>query len=79
MSTSDSHKEVPMGGPGFSEFIILILMAIAGAMFMVVMIGVGVALGFRWGSRWLLEEIYTNLKFERWLKRVLNTSEKSDP
>ena len=68
-----------MGGPGFSEFIILILMAIAGAMFMVVMIGVGVALGFRWGSRWLLEEIYTNLKFERWLKRVLNTSEKSDP
>lgn len=68
-----------MAGPGFAEFIILILMSIAGAMFMAVMVGIGIALGLRWGSRWLLEEIYTNLKFEAWLKRVLNTSEKSDP
>ena len=67
-----------MAGPGFAEFIILILMYIAGAMFMTVMVGIGIALGLRWGSKWLLEEIYTNLKFERWLKRVLNTSEKSE-
>ena len=69
----------PMGGPSFPEFIILILTSVAGAMFMAVMIGVGIALGFRWGGRWLLEEIYTNLKFEKWLKQVLNASEKSDP
>ena len=67
-----------MGGPGFAEFIILILMSIAGAMFIAVMVGIGIALGLRWGSRWLLEAVYTNLKFERWLKRVLNTSEKSE-
>lgn len=68
-----------MIGPSFSEFIFLILMSIAGAMFMAVMIGIGIALGLRWGSRWLLEEIYSNLKFEKWLKQVLNASEKSDP
>ena len=68
-----------MAGPGFAEFIILILMSIAGAMFIAVMVGIGIALGLRWGSKWLLEEIYTNLKFESWLKRVLNRSEKSDP
>ena len=67
-----------MAGPGFAEFIILILMSIAGAMFIAVMVGIGIALGLRWGSKWLLEEIYTNLKFESWLKRVLNTSEKSE-
>ena len=78
MRTSDSHKEILMAGPGFAEFIILILMSIAGAMFIAVMVGIGIALGLRWGGRWLLEEIYTNLKFERWLKRMLNTSEKSE-
>lgn len=67
-----------MAGPGFAEFIILILMSIAGAMFIAVMVGIGIALGLRWGSKWLLEEIYTNLKFESWLKRVLNPSKKSD-
>ena len=67
-----------MAGPGFAEFIILILMSIAGAMFIAVMVGIGIALGLRWGSRWLLEAIYSNPEFEVWLKRVLNTTEKSD-
>lgn len=67
-----------MGGPGLAEFIFIILMYIAGAMFMAVMIGIGIALGFRWGGRWLLEVIYSNSEFEKWLKRVLNPSEKSD-
>ena len=68
-----------MAGPSLPEFIFLILMFIAGAMFMAVMTGIGIALGLRWGSRWLLEEVYSNLKFEKWLKQVLNASEKSDP
>ena len=68
-----------MVGPSFAEFIILILTSIAGAMFMAVMIGIGIALGLRWGGRWLLEAIYGNPEFERWLKRVINASEKSDP
>ena len=65
-----------MGGPGFAEFIILILMYVAGAMLMTVMVGIGVALGLRWGGKWLLEAIYSNPEFEAWLKRVLNASEK---
>ena len=65
-----------MGGPGFAEFIILIFVYIAGAMLMTVMVGVGIALGLRWGSKWLLEAIYSNAEFEKWLKRVLNASEK---
>jgi hypothetical protein len=65
-----------MVGPGFAEFIILILMYIAGAMLMTVMVGIGIALGLRWGGKWLLEAIYGNPEFEAWLKRVLNASEK---
>lgn len=68
-----------MGGPGFAEFIILILVYIAGAMLMTVMVGIGIALGLRWGGKWLLEAIYSNAEFEKWLKRVFNPSEKSDP
>ena len=65
-----------MGGPSFAEFIILILVYIAGAMLMTVMVGIGIALGLRWGGRWLLEIIYTNPEFEKWLKRVLKTENK---
>lgn len=67
-----------MGGPGFGELIILILIYPLGAMFGAVMIGVGIALGFRWGGRWLLKIIYSDPEFERWLKRVLSSSQKPD-
>ena len=39
-----------MGGPSFAEFVILILVYIAGAMFMTVMVSIGIALGLRWGE-----------------------------
>ena len=68
-----------MMGIGFFEFIILILIYPIAAMLGAVMVGIGIALGFRWGGRWLLKIIYTDPEFEKWLKRVLNTSEKSDP
>lgn len=68
-----------MGGPGFGEVILLLLVYPLGAMLGAVMIGVGIALGFRWGGRWLLKIIYSDPELEAWLKRVLNTSEKSDP
>ena len=61
-----------MGGIGIVEFIFLILVYPLGAMFGAVMIGVGIALGFRWGGRWLLKIIYSDPEFEKWLKRVLN-------
>ena len=67
-----------MMGPGFAEFIILILVYIAGAMLMTVMVGIGIALGLRWGGKWLLETVYSNPEFESWLKRVLNAPEKPD-
>ena len=64
---------------GFFELIFLILIYPIAAILMAVMIGIGIALGLRWGGRWLLKIIYTDPEFEKWLKRVLNTSEKSDP
>ena len=67
-----------MGGIGIVEFIILIVMYPLIAMFTAVILGVGIALGFRWGGRWLLKIIYSDPEFEKWLKRVLNTSEKPD-
>lgn len=63
---------------GIGEFIILILIYLLAAMLGVVMLGIGIALGFRWGGRWLLKIIYSDPKFERWLKRILNTSEKPE-
>ena len=67
-----------MGGIGIVEFIFLILVYPLGAMFGAVMIGVGIALGFRWGGRWLLKIIYSDPELEEWLKRVLNPPEKPD-
>ncbi|MCY3551766.1 MAG: hypothetical protein OXN27_21175 [Candidatus Poribacteria bacterium] len=67
-----------MGGPGFAELIILIVMYPLAAIFGAVIIGIGIALGFRWGSKWLLKAIYSDPELEKWLKRVLNSSEKSD-
>ena len=67
-----------MIGPSFAEFIVLILVYIAGAMLMTVMVGIGIALGLRWGGRWLLEAIYSNSEFEKWLKRIINASEKPE-
>lgn len=67
-----------MGGPGFAELIILIVMYPLAAIFGAVIIGIGIALGFRWGSKWLLKAIYSDPELEKWLKRVLNSPEKSD-
>ena len=58
------------------ELIFLILVYPLAAIFGTVMIGVGIALGFRWGGRWLLKIIYSDPEFEKWLKRALNASEK---
>ena len=68
-----------MGAIGFLEFIILIVIYPLMAIFTAVIIGVGIALGLRWGGRWLLKIIYSDPEFEKWLKRVLNASEKPDP
>ena len=69
-----------MIGPSFSEFIFLILVIYPiAAMLVAVTIGIGIALGFRWGGRWFLKIVYTDPEFEKWLRRVLNTSEKSGP
>ena len=67
-----------MMGIGGIEIIILLLLYPLGALFMALMIGVGILLGFRWGSKWLVKALYNDPKFEAWLKRVLNASEKSD-
>ena len=66
-------------GLGFLEFIILIFIYPIAALLGAVMIGIGIALGLRWGGRWLLKIVYTDPEFEKWLKQVLNASEKSDP
>ena len=63
---------------GFLEFIILILIYPLAMLLGAVMIGIGIALGLRWGGRWLLKIIYTDPEFEKWLKQVRNASEKSE-
>ena len=68
-----------MGGPGFGEVILLLLVYPLAAMLGAVMIGAGIALGLRWGGRGLLKIIYNDPEFEKWLKQVLNASEKSGP
>ena len=67
-----------MMGIGFLEFIILILIYPLAMLLGAVMIGIGIALGLRWGGRWLLKIIYTDPEFEKWLKQVRNASEKSE-
>ena len=68
-----------MAGPGFGEVILLMLLVYPlAAMLGAVMIGAGIALGLRWGGRWLLKIVYSDPEFERWLKEIFNTSEKSD-
>ena len=67
-----------MMGIGGIEIIILLLLYPLGALFMALMIGVGILLGFRWGGKWLVKALYNDPEFEAWLKRVLNASEKSD-
>ncbi|MDE0014783.1 hypothetical protein F4009_01325 [Candidatus Poribacteria bacterium] len=67
-----------MGGPGLAELIALIVLYPLAAIFGAVMIGIGIALGFRWGSKWLWKAIYNDPEFEKWLKRALNASEKPD-
>ncbi len=68
-----------MMGIGFLEFIFLILIYPLAALLGAVMIGIGIALGFRWGGRWLLKIIYSDPEFEKWLKAVLNASDRSEP
>lgn len=60
---------------GFLEFLILISIYPLAALLGAVMIGIGIALGFRWGGRWLLKIIYTDPEFEKWLKGILSPSE----
>ncbi len=60
-----------MMGIGVFEFIILILIYPLAAMLGAVMLGIGIALGFRWGGRWLLKIIYSDPEFEKWLKGVI--------
>ena len=67
-----------MMGIGFLEFILLILIYPIAAILGAVMLGIGIALGFRWGGRWLLKIIYTDPEFEKWLKKILNASEESN-
>ena len=67
-----------MIGFGFFEFITLILIYPIAMLLGAVMLGIGIALGLRWGGRWLLKIIYTDPGFEKWLKGVLNASEKSE-
>ena len=58
-------------GIGFLEFIILILIYPLAMLLGAVIIGIGIALGLRWGGRWLLKIIYTDPEFEKWLKGVI--------
>ena len=67
-----------MGLPGLVELIFLIVMYPLVAIFGAVMIGFGIALGLRWGGRWLLKIIYSDPEFEKWLKQVVNASKKSE-
>ncbi len=67
-----------MMGIGGIEIIILLLLYPLGALFMALVIGVGILLGFRWGGKWLVKALYNDPEFEAWLKRVLNPSKKSD-
>lgn len=63
-----------MMGIGFFELIFLILIYPIAAMLGAVTIGIGIALGLRWGGRWLLKIIYTDPEFEKWLKRIIKDS-----
>jgi hypothetical protein len=60
-----------MMGIGFFELISLILIYPIAMLLGAVMLGLGIALGFRWGGRWLLKIIYTDPEFEKWLRQVL--------
>ena len=64
--------------PGLAEHIFFVLIYPIIGLLMAVMIGIGIALGFRWGGRWLLKIIYSDPEFEKWLKQILNTSEKPE-
>ena len=68
-----------MGGPGFGEVILLLLVYPLAALFMALVIGIGIMLGFRWGGKWLVKAIYNDPEFERWLRGIINPSEKSKP
>ena len=67
-----------MIGIGGMELIILLLVYPLGALFMALIIGVGILLGFRWGGKWLVKAMYNDPEFEAWLKRVLTSPEKPD-
>ena len=67
-----------MVGLGFLDFIIILVIYPIAAILTAVTIGAGIALGLRWGGRWLLKTIYSDPDFEKWLRQVINASEKSD-
>ena len=66
-----------MGGPGLGEVILLLLVYPLAVLLGAVMMGAGIALGLRWGGKWLVKAIYNDLEFEKWLKQIINASEKS--
>lgn len=68
-----------MMGVGLFELIFLLLLYPLAALFMALVIGIGIMLGFRWGGKWLVKAIYNDPEFERWLKGIINLSEKSKP
>lgn len=55
--------------------VILFLLYASGAIFVIVMLAVGIAWGIRWGLTWTLREISRDPGIEKWLKRVLSSSE----
>ena len=67
-----------MVGPSLGGFMVVMLVHISGAIFVTVMLAVGIAWGIRWGLTWAVKEISRAPGLERWLKRVLNSSEKSN-
>ena len=59
--------------------IVLFLLYASGAIFVTIMLAVGITWGIRWGITWSIREISRDRELEAWLKRVLSTSEKSNP
>ena len=55
--------------------IIYFLLYASGAVFLTVMLAVGVAWGIRWGLTWALKEVSRDPEFERWLKRIINSTD----
>ena len=65
-----------MFGAGPIEFIILIFVYISGGLLGAVLLGVGIALGIRWGFGWALKDLARDSELGAWLKQLLNPPDK---